>query len=540
MDDDFDDRELLTRYVTQRSQAAFAELVRRHIDLVYASCLRQTHDPTLAEDATQAVFLILSQRAATLPSSAILAGWLYNTARHAALNARRSETRRTRHERRAAMMTSASLPPSNDIERDFIAGTLDDAVSSLGQTDRNAILLRFFEDKTFRQTADALGIAEEAAKKRVTRAVDKLRQFFSRRGVELSAAALAAALSETRVQTAPGALVQTAAEFPGSASAKVAAIAKGTMLVAGPAKLGALVAAAAALIVATVITVQVIRQSIIGPLPPAPPSLVPIAASNSSHTASVYQLDNQEVIKRIPPPYPPERVQLSLRHAYGNKLPDVDLSRHGTTVFNWVEPAKLQYWSFTQGVSNVGSILALADIHRYQLEIPGELRSQTLPGDWIVRKSATADERLRAVQALLLQLPRPIRLQKRKVERDAIIVRGIFEFHPIAGMNPPRAIQFGAGDLLHPKVELLGVGGGSGTLKDLFERLADQTNHYVFDETLDGDRRVQWRNRLDGTVNEEDHDEGRDSLLQNLALQTSLRFTIERRTVDVWFATPDR
>ena len=125
------------------------------------------------------------------------------------------------------MMTSASLPPSNDIERDFIAGTLDDAVSSLGQTDRNAILLRFFEDKTFRQTADALGIAEEAAKKRVTRAVDKLRQFFSRRDVELSAAALAAALSETRVQTAPGALVQTAAEFPGSASAKVAAIANG-------------------------------------------------------------------------------------------------------------------------------------------------------------------------------------------------------------------------------------------------------------------------------------------------------------------------
>jgi RNA polymerase sigma factor (sigma-70 family) len=539
MDDDSDDRQLLTRYVKHRSQTAFAELVRRHIDLVYAACLRQTHDPSLAEDAAQAVFLILSQRAAALPSTTILAGWLYTTARHAAANARRSETRRARHERKAAMMTSPMTPESNDSESNLVASTLDDALKSLSHTDRNAIILRHFEDKTFRQTADSLGIAEDAAKKRVTRAVEKLRRFFSRRGVELSAAAMAAALTDTHAQTAPAVLVQTVAELPASASANVAAIAKAATFAAGPAKLVALVTSAAALILASALTVQVIRRSVIGPPPAGSPALVPIANGNSS-PASAYRLDDREVIKRIPPPYPPERIQLSLRRVYGSKLPDVDLSRHGTTVFDWIEPATLEWWSFTQAQGNVHSVLSLADIHRYQLEMPADLDIQAIPGDWIVRKSATVGERLSAVEDLLLHLPKPVRLERRKVERDVIIIRGIYEFHPIAGMNPPRAIQFGAGDLLHPKIELLGVGGGAGTLKDLFERLADRTNQYVFDETLDGDRRVQWHNRLDGTVNEEDHDEGRDSLLHNLSLQTSLRFTIERRIVDIWFAKSAR
>jgi hypothetical protein len=462
---------------------------------------------------------------------------LYNTARHAAANARRSENRRIRHEHKAAMMTGAITPGSNDMDSDFIANTLDDAVKSLSQTDRNAILLRFFENKTFLQTADALGIAEEAAKKRVTRAVEKLRRFFSRRGVELSTTAMAAKLIDTHNQTAPGALLQTISDLRANPSAKVAAIAKGVLFVTGPAKGAGIVAAAAALIVTSAVTVQLIHHSVIEQ---PPPGLMPAAANNSPHATSVYQLNGREVIKRVPPPYPSERIQLSLRHAYGNKLPDVDLSRHGTTVFNWVEPANLKFWSFTQSVSNPRSILTLADIHRYQLEMPGELGRQSIPGDWIVRKSATAEERLRAVEALLLKLPRPVRLERRKVERDAIVIRGIYEFHPIPGMNPPHNIQFGAGDLLHPWSELLGAGGGAGTLKDLFDGLADRTNHYVFDETLDGNRRIQWSNHLDDTVREDDQDEGRDSLLQNLALQTSLRFTIERRTVDVWFATSAR
>ena len=166
-----DDRDLLREYVERRSQPAFAELVRRHIDLVYTACLRQIREPQLAEDATQAVFLILAQRAATLSANVVLAGWLYNTARHAAANVRRGELRRKHHEREAAMMNDAIAATPKDADRELIIATLDDAVASLGATDRNAVLLRFFERKTVGQTAAALGIAEEAAKKRVARAV---------------------------------------------------------------------------------------------------------------------------------------------------------------------------------------------------------------------------------------------------------------------------------------------------------------------------------------------------------------------------------
>jgi len=541
-----DDRDLLREYVERRSQPAFADLVRRHIDLVYTACLRQIREPQLAEDATQAVFLILAQRAATLSANVVLAGWLYNTARHAAANVRRGELRRKHHEREAAMMNDAIAATPKDADRELIIATLDDAVASLGATDRNAVLLRFFERKTVGQTAAALGIAEEAAKKRVARAVEKLRGFFGRRGVELSAAALAVALSETTSQAAPAALADATAGVASngvltiSGSANVSAIAKGATLRMASTGVGLSVAVAATLI-AGAGAVQLIRHSIIDASRPAAARIVqPIAAVTAAKSSSVYQLGDGEIIKRIAPPYPAERTELSIRRAYGGRLPNVDLTAFGSTIFYWVEPADLQWWGFSGGSGNAGSLLSLADIHGYQVAPAGDLLKQPLPGDWIVRKSATVDQRLRAVEWYLRQLPNPVRLDKHRAERDVIVVRGIYEFHPVPGLGSPREIHLGGGDLLHPKVELLGAGGGSGKLADLFETLAGVANQYVIDETLDGDRRVVWKNHRDGTVNEQDHDEGRDSLLQNLARQTSLQFTIERRTVDVWTVSAAR
>ena len=541
-----DDRDLLREYVQRRSQAAFAELVRRHIDLVYTACLRQIREPQLAEDATQAVFLILAQCAATLSANVVLAGWLYNTARHAAANVRRTELRRKHHERKAAIMRNVITAAPTDPDRELIIATLDDAVASLGATDRNAVLLRFFERKTVGQTAAALGIAEEAAKKRVARAVEKLRGFFGRRGVELSAAALAAALSETTSQAAPAALADATAGVASngvltiSGSANVSAIAKGAALRMASTGVGLSVAVAATLI-AGAGAVQLIRHSIIDASRPAAARIVqPIAAVTAAKSSSVYQLGDGEIIKRIAPPYPAERTELSIRRAYGGRLPNVDLTAFGSTIFYWVEPADLQWWGFSGGSGNAGSLLSLADIHGYQVAPAGDLLKQPLPGDWIVRKSATVDQRLRAVESYLRQLPNPVRLDKHRAERDVIVVRGIYEFHPVPGLGSPREIHLGGGDLLHPKVELLGAGGGSGKLADLFETLAGVANQYVIDETLDGDRRVVWKNHRDGTVNEQDHDEGRDSLLQNLARQTSLQFTIERRTVDVWTVSAAR
>src|SRR5947207_5377771 len=174
-----DDLELLHEYAASKSEQAFATVVGRHIDLVYSAALRQVRDPHLAEDVTQSVFIRLARKAGTIRDGVILSGWLFRTTRFVASEVVRMENRR-RHREQEAMETV--LESRDDSSWDRIAPLLDEAIAGLGETDRNARLLRFFERKSLKEIGQALGMNDDAAQKRGTRALEKLRSAFAQHG----------------------------------------------------------------------------------------------------------------------------------------------------------------------------------------------------------------------------------------------------------------------------------------------------------------------------------------------------------------------
>src|SRR5216117_3720747 len=201
------DAQLLREYVNNGSETAFGELVNRHADLVYSAALRQVIEPEFAHDVAQSVFADLARKAKSLSGHVVLAGWLYRSTRFAALTFLRNERRRQNRERQAMQLLYPPGESSPDWDR--IRPVLDEAMANLGDADRDALVLRFFKNEDLRTVGIALGTNEDAAQKRVTRALEKLRAFLIRHGVTLSAAALATALTGNAVQAAPVALAGT-------------------------------------------------------------------------------------------------------------------------------------------------------------------------------------------------------------------------------------------------------------------------------------------------------------------------------------------
>lgn len=206
--DEMDDQTLLRQYTEQHSEAAFAALVSRHVNKVYSVAWRRTGNVHAAEEITQAVFVLLARKSSRLAGNVVLAGWLYEAARLTAVTYIRGEIRRSRREQEAHMQST--LNDGDDSSRSAedpvwsrIAPLLDDAMARLSEADRHAIVLRYFDGKTLGEVGTALGASEDAAKKRVSRAVEKLRRVFTQRGVTMTTAALAAAISENSVQAAP-------------------------------------------------------------------------------------------------------------------------------------------------------------------------------------------------------------------------------------------------------------------------------------------------------------------------------------------------
>ncbi len=198
------DRELLRRFATggEGASAAFREVVERHQDWVYSVCRRRIGDPGLAEDAAQGVFLALARKAGEVAGrSGGVEGWLFEAARFASANVRRERGRRMRHEQEAGVVKKQEAR-SKDQEGE-VAGELNEALATLVRVDGVAVLLRFYRGETFAVVGEAMGESEEAAKKRVGRAVEKLRGIWRRRGVGMPAAGIAGLLVSEMVRPAP-------------------------------------------------------------------------------------------------------------------------------------------------------------------------------------------------------------------------------------------------------------------------------------------------------------------------------------------------
>jgi RNA polymerase sigma factor (sigma-70 family) len=258
-----DDRALLRQYAENNSDEAFAALVTRHVSLVYSVALRQVGNPHHAEEITQAVFIILARKAAALRHDKALSSWLFQATRLTANNFVRSESRRHRREDEAYMQSV--LEEAGTEVWPKIAPFLDDAVANLREKDRRAILLRFYEGRNLREVGAVLGASEDAAEKRVNRALEKLRHIFAKRGVSSTTAILAGAISAHSVQAVP---VTLAKSVTAVALAKGAAASTSTLtLIKGALKImawtkakTAIVAGAAVILAAGTVTPIVIHH----------------------------------------------------------------------------------------------------------------------------------------------------------------------------------------------------------------------------------------------------------------------------------------
>lgn len=260
---DVNDMTLLRQFADDSSEPAFSELVRRHINLVYSVALRSTGNTGDAEDITQAVFIILAQKAARLSNRVALTGWLYETTRFTAMRWLRTQARRRVHEQEASVQSIIEKSGDDSLWRQ-VEPNLEAAMSRLRERDRTLLALRYFENKTGAEAAALLGIKEEAARKQTNRALEKLQKFFARRGIRSTTAILAGTISANSVLVAPEALAKSLTPIAlakgATASISTVTLIKGALKIMAWTKAKTAIVVSAGLLFAIGTTTVVTRQ----------------------------------------------------------------------------------------------------------------------------------------------------------------------------------------------------------------------------------------------------------------------------------------
>jgi RNA polymerase sigma factor (sigma-70 family) len=278
-----DDSELLSSYSHDRNPSALRQIVERHIDFVYSAALRQTGDPHFAQDITQAVFVLFAQRAWRLKPDVVIKGWLFNTARFVIANARRADSRRRKHEQEAAAMRSEIVAEGKVSD---VSAHLDEALAGLAEKDRRVLLLRYFENLPITSLGELLGVSENAAQKRVTRALERVKEVLVRRGASVTGASVGGVLASSALEVAPAHLARVTVDVAlhGNAanSVSVFSLAKGAAreMIRVKAQMLAIPSAVAATCIATAVIIANGQ-----PRSTTPPAIVPAAAALSAVSA---------------------------------------------------------------------------------------------------------------------------------------------------------------------------------------------------------------------------------------------------------------
>lgn len=548
-------------YRRSRSPESFEVLMRHYVDLVYASALRQLRDADQAQDATQVVFTVLAMKAPKLRPDTVLAAWLLKVTRYTVLDARRRQRRRQRHEliaqqiredqQRTSDMKAAANPASTDIGSEGIASeelraVLDEGISRLNQSERAAVVLRYFEGKSHGDIAAALGIREDAARKRVQRGIEKLRTFFAAQGAIASTApvsALASAVGAHARVPAPASLVtRLAANAPSAARGSAAAgastltaSAKGVIALMAWTKFK-IVLTIAALVVLLMgggaVAVHAItaraHDEIVRIQPnnsPGAPAVLP----GANVSGSDYTLAPGEVLKRIAHPSPSARVRLS---------PFLRGRNPSSVTVEWNGRPELRSQTYGgQGQSLEGMLTSVVGLSSFDFNLPRDIPDRDLAGDWIVRQGATPDQLMPALEVILRQQGRPVHFEKRRVRQDVIVASGSFHFQPIDDPKWNKGVNIYSDKLNEP-----GRGGGAtADLPEFFTELGNMLHRRVVNQADRHRGHFEWRYHDSGDLRYArpgpETEMKLDQILANVSRQTGLKFEKTSADEDVWFVT---
>jgi RNA polymerase sigma factor (sigma-70 family) len=475
--------------------------------------------------------MVLARKAEGLRPSASLAAWLLVTTRFTALDALHARARRERHEREAAEMAKTETPPIDPAQWDTISPHLDAALASLNGRDREAITLRYFQDKTFKEVADAMGMSVGAARQRVHRATARMRVFFAKRGAPVALAAIGPMILASAVHAAPAGLAAISAAAATPAAGTAAAGATGSALTGkGMVLLMALTKAKVALGMAVLAVVcgggALVAYKASAPpretvvvIPPTPASANAPSGDWEARLNQAYALAEGQDVKQIPTPFVAERDQLWAKQVKGFKVP-----ANVIITFAW-NGSKLECRNFVPEPGTLFTPLTLgAGLRPWEMDesVPGGMK---LPGDWVFRRGAPAKKVMEGLASIVsAKLGREVRFERRRVIRESVVVRGTYHSVPLPGHPNDGVIE------MHPAAYLGPAQNES--LRQFLEGLDKYAYRKVFVEIESPTQQpVKVREGLwGGKVDQQ-------AILRNFAAQTSLRFDREPREVEMWFMT---
>lgn len=435
MDDAQSDEQLLQRARTAGDRAAFDTLIRRYANLVYGIAMRQTRDAQLAADISQAVFIVFVKRILSIHQARALPGWFLKTTRFAVRDARRSADRRRFHEHQAAASRTEQAMSQNNPDQAAELAVIDDAIASLGRTDRDLLLMRYLQGRDFAVIAATLGITEPAVRKRLARAIERMRGFFNANGAALSVVSVTGLLGSATTIVAPAAVVEgsvVAATAGGVASTSaVAMIAKGVIQIMSWTNgkiAGGIVVVILAVGAGGVGVKKIMRHkspAVATTAPGVVAAAEPAAMTQDEAIAELnqsYALASNEVLRLIKPPFSRARavwVDAEYEEARGS-------DRVHSIGFRWTADGSLNesYMMYPDMLLR-GLIDLVVGLNWYEVEGLDRVQWGPIHGDFVVRESATEEERLRALLKLVQsQTGAGLSITKETRSRACIVLYG--------------------------------------------------------------------------------------------------------------------